>query len=198
MTVERNLAGRVNRVLGSKRHMRSQFIDKKIDYDGSQLKSHWIFDMTGVLGDTVVSFIGGCDVSLDHMVDLVDKKNKCKIFSKKMLHFILEHFDTDIEKAILRQRLFVSIMAQILKVERRGNDLYDGDAKINVSIATASAVSSLIHVGVNIVSDGTPVKTKGLNDYNIDPKIFAEDVMKRYISEMEGVAEARCKVRGVI
>lgn len=175
-----------------------------INYDGSQLRSHWVFETFSLTGDACVAFIGGCDVSLEHMVDLVDKQAKCKIFSKKMLHFIIERFNDNLDNAILHQRLFVSIIAETLKsfnkeiiVERRGNDLYDKDAKINVSIATASPVSTLIHVGVNIESNGTPVKTKGLNDYKIDPNKFAEAVLKRYNDEVEGIKVARSKVRWV-
>ncbi len=189
--------------------MLTMFIDGPIDYDGSQLVSHWIFSQMGKPGDAIVAFIGRCDVKLDHMVDLVDKRASCKIFSEKMLHFIVEHFDHDLEKMVLRQRLFVAIICEELRAlkcatpkgatpfARRGNDIYDGDAKVNVSIATASPVSTLMHIGVNISSKNTPVKTKGLADYGIDVKTFAEEVMKRYNAEVEGIKEARAKVRWV-
>ncbi|PIR16448.1 MAG: hypothetical protein COV46_08385 [Deltaproteobacteria bacterium CG11_big_fil_rev_8_21_14_0_20_49_13] len=187
--------------------MDAVILKNRIDYDGSQLRSHWIFDRTGETGDSCAAFIGGCDVAPDHMVDLADKRDNCKIFSHEMLHFIIEHFDSNLEAAILRQRLFVSIVRDVIlrqaqderefKIERRGNDLYDGNAKINISIATASPVSTLIHVGVNIRSDGTPVKTKGLKDYNIEPKMFAEEVLKKYKEELEGVKKARAKVKWV-
>lgn len=187
--------------------MNTRFLSERADYDGSQLRSHWIFDRTGEAGDTCVAFIGGCDVTPEHMVDLADKRDNCKIFSHEMLHFIIEHFDPNLEAAILKQRLFVSIIGSLIlslskdesvdKIERKGNDLYDGEAKINISIATASPVSTLIHVGVNIRSDGTPVKTKGLKDYNIEPKKFAEEALKRYKEEIEGVKNARVKVKWV-
>ncbi len=191
--------------------MLTMFIDKPIDYDGSQLVSHWIFNQTGRPEDAVVAFIGGCDVKLDHMVDLVDKRASCKIFSEKMLHFICEHFDHDLEKMVLRQRLLVAIIKDVIlrqaqdervaqndrSLERRGNDIYDGDAKVNISIATASPVSTLMHIGVNISSKNTPVKTKGLEDYELDAKTFAEEVMKRYSAEVEGIKEARAKVKWV-
>lgn len=186
--------------------MKLQFINKKINYDGSQLRSHWIYNTTQILGDAVAAFCGKCDVSPEFMVDLVDKNARCRIYSEEMLHFIIECFDMDLEKAILHQRLFVTDVKDELilrigsrnnSIIRRGNDLFDGPAKLNVSIATVSPVSSLIHVGINISSKNTPVKTKGLKDYKINPRIFAEDVMKRYVSEIEGVAESRCKVKGV-
>lgn len=184
--------------------MFTKILDKKVDYDGSQLRSHWIFDTIDVTGDTVLAFIGGCDVSLEHMVDLADKKQKCSIFSESMLHFIAEFFGPNMNEMILHQRLFVSILADAIRrhvkdvvIVRKGNDLYDNDAKINVSIATASTVSTLMHVGVNIESRNTPVKTKGLKDYGVEPKMFAEEVLQEYKKEVEGMSVARCKVRGV-
>lgn len=182
--------------------MQITFLNKKNNYDGSFLRSHFIFDTTGLIGNACVAFIGACDVSLVHMVDLMDKKANCKIVSEEMLHFIIEHFDQNLEAMILRQRLFVSIIGEHLakkgvNIDRRGNDLYDGPAKINISVATISPISCLMHVGVNISSHGTPVETKGLNDYDIEPKEFAEEVMKAYCAELAGVEIARCKVRGV-
>lgn len=180
------------------------FLEKRIDYDGSQLRSHWIFEMTGRPGNACVSFIGKCDVLPEHMVDLADKRDKCRIYSEEMLHFIVEWFDSDLDRTILWQRLFVSIIADTIRkhkkdvrLERRGNDIYDGDAKINISIATVSPVSCLMHIGVNISSNNTPVRTKGLSDYGISPKAFAADVMKRYEEEAEDVRTARSKVRWV-
>lgn len=183
--------------------MEYRFLNETIKYDGTQLKSHWIFEQTGIVGDSAVSFIGGADVPLKNMVDLVDVKAKENIYSTSMLHFIVEHF-ADLTSTILRQRLFAAIALEELKksgqcknVERNGDDLYDGDKKLSVSIATASPVSSLIHFALNIKSDNTPVPTKGLADYDIDPKKLADSVTKRYIEEMKTIATARCKVRAV-
>jgi hypothetical protein len=180
------------------------FLDERIDYDGGQLASHWIFDRTGKTGDAAIAFIGACSVAGEHMVDLVDKRAACRIFSEEMLHFIVEHFDNDLERAVLRQRLFVAMICEELRrlkpavpFARRGNDIYDGDAKVNVSIATASPVSTLMHIGVNISSRNTPVKARGLADWGLDAKTFAEEVMRRYNAEVEGMKEARTKVRWV-
>ncbi|MBI2346914.1 MAG: DUF366 family protein, partial [Deltaproteobacteria bacterium] len=78
-----------------------------------------------------------------------------------------------------------------------GNDLFEGTAKLSVSIATASPISTLMHTGINILSTNTPVMTKGLHDYGIDPAPFATKVMARYAEEIAGVVHARAKVRGV-
>lgn len=185
--------------------MKSIWIDEKICYDGTQLCSHWIYRHTNTPGDAIASFIGPADVPLANMVDLADVMRRENIFSKSMLHFIVEHFDCGLMLAIARQRLLASIAkdevasrAAISGIERNGDDIYDGDRKLSVSIATASPVSSLIHFAINIESDGTPVPTRGLADYKIDPRSFSDAVMGRYISELAGMETARCKVRSVL
>lgn len=184
--------------------MQTKFIDQKIDYDGSQLAPHWIYKTFGLLGDAVVSFQGRCDVRLDKMVDQVDVKENQPIFSEEMLHFVGEFFDTDLTKTILLERLLVSLAQQEIvfrskkqTIVRGGNDLYDGDAKLSVAIATASPVSTLIHFGINISSKGTPVKTKGLNDYGIEPIPFAQALLESFRNELATLMEARSKVKAV-
>ncbi|MBI4212001.1 MAG: DUF366 family protein [Deltaproteobacteria bacterium] len=184
--------------------MKQIFLTDVICYDGTQLRSHWIFNQTGMTGDAISAFTGPADVSTDHMVDLVDVKNNAPIFSTSMLHFLIEHFDTDLEKMILRQRLLITITLEELhrhnsgkNVARKGNDLFDGDRKLSVCIAAPTPVSCCIHFGINILSEGTPVPTKGLTDFGIDPKGFSVNIMQRYAREMEEVQHSRCKVRAV-
>jgi hypothetical protein len=88
-------------------------------------------------------------------------------------------------------------MCRDINITRRGSDLYDGDAKLSISIATVTPLSSLIHFGINIVSDNTPVKTKGLKNFDIDPHKFAEQVMTKYKEEYANIDKARCKVKWV-
>ncbi len=184
--------------------METRFIEHAITYDGSQLAPHWIYKNFSVIGDAMVSFIGGCRVELAHMVDLADVKSGQWIYSPLMLHFIIENFDTDLEKAVLRQRMFMVIIKEWLeeriefRVARRGDDLFVRDGKLSVSIATVSPVSTLIHVGLNIETEGTPVRTAGLKELGIiDARRMAEEVMSRFKEEMALIREARCKVRGV-
>lgn len=183
--------------------LKTLFLDKEIFYDGSQLSSHWILKKASLRGDALVAFIGGAEVA-EHLVDLEDSIAGKKIFSSRMLHFIAEHFDPDLERMILRQRLFISLLQQSLigrtgkpEIVRRGNDLFWKDFKLTVSIATASPVSCLMHTGINIENRGTPVPTKGLSDFDIDPRPFAAEVMRAYEEELNGIRWARCKVRGV-
>ena len=138
------------------------------------------------------------------MVDLEDVSNGCKIYSQSMLHLIVEHHDTDLEKNVLRQILLAVIVRDALSdhldkatVQRSHTDLYDGQAKLSVSVATVSPVSALIHFGINISSKNTPVQTRGLEDYRIDPLEFAERVMKTYVRDTDDTYRARCKVKWV-
>jgi hypothetical protein len=87
-------------------------------------------------------------------------------------------------------------------VTRRGDDLYlpraDGSpGKLSVSIATASATSTLIHTGFNVETEGTPVPTVGLAELGVDPATFGAELLRRYAEEVEDIWLARCKVRAV-
>lgn len=184
--------------------MKHHLIREKLTYTGKQLRSHWIMDQTGVLGDSIVSFQGPADVPVTNMVDLIDVREEAPIASKLMLHFIVEHFGISLENAVLRQRLLIAILGEELRkypktknLERRGDDLYDGSKKLSVSIATASPISCCIHVGLNVDSEGTPVPTVGLADYDIDSTRFATNVMKRYVNENSQINIARCKVKPI-
>src|SRR3989338_5334717 len=214
--------------------MKQHFLKRTLCYDGSQLRSHWIFEQTDEAGDAILSFIGPADVPTTNMVDLIDVRNNAPIASRSMLHFLIEHFETDLEKTILRQRLLVASALELLcthisvmrlsalvsrapaknlagadeahhsgadiswlQLKRIGNDLYDCDRKLSVGIAAPSTVSCCIHFGINIDSEGTPVPTRGLADYHIDPQPFADELMKRYVEEEASLKIARCKVRAI-
>lgn len=177
--------------------------DKQLVYDGTQLHSHWIYNNFGLIGDAAVAFIGESNVALDMMIDLIDVHRKESIYSPLMLNFIIEHFNPDLELAIYRQWLFMALIKEELDlfeitVNRMGDDLYYNKGKLSVSVATVSNVSSLIHIGLNINTEGTPIKTAGLKELGIaDIKAFADTLMVRYKRELEHIHEARCKVRGV-
>lgn len=184
--------------------MKTSWIEQEITYDGSQLAPHWIYKNFGLLGDACVAFAGPCQVPLDKMVDLADVKAEQPIYSKRMLHFLAEFFQNDLEKMILWQRNLVSLAQQEIifrsgkhQIVRGGNDLYEEGAKLSVSIATASPLSTLIHFGINIVSEGTPVPTKGLDDYKIEPVSFAKSLLATFKNEVETLSEHRAKVRPV-
>jgi len=190
--------------------LNTKFIDKEIPYSGVELRSHFIYDQFDLLGDALVAFAGPCKVDLEKMVDLEDVKRKSPIFSEKMLHFIGEFFGMDLNRLVLLQRLLIVIFHEELgrqlsragltpapTIHRTGDDLFDGDLKLSVSIATVTPVSGVIHAGINISSRNTPVPTKGLQDYKIEAVEFAKAVLKSFAEEMESAHKAVCKVRGV-
>ncbi|MHC4662470.1 MAG: DUF366 family protein [Planctomycetota bacterium] len=175
-----------------------------IPYTGKELRSHWAYVNFGLHGDSIVSFIGECDVKREDLVDLNDALKGSTIFSPSMVHFIVEHFDMDLEKAIFRQRLLcgcarneVVMKNKTAPVSRWGDDLFLGDRKLSVSIATITPVSTMIHLGINIETDGTPVPTAGLAELGIKTEPFSERVMEAYAMELDSIRLARAKVRRV-
>lgn len=173
-------------------------------YTGEQLQSNFAYKHFGVIGDSIVAFCGPCDVKADRMVDIEDRKAGSTIYSEHMLHFIVEHHDIDMERNVLRQIMLANIVKDTLNgilgrlaAHRKHTDLYDGDAKLSVSVATVSPLSSLIHFGVNISSVNTPVRTKGLQDYGVDHEQFARTVMQKYVADVDRLHLTRCKVKWV-
>lgn len=185
--------------------MKTKYIDKEIKYIGSQLAPHWIYKNFKIQGDAIVAFKGECKVDLTEMVDIEDVINDEPIYSKMMLSFISEQFGIGLTEGVLRQRLLMSIIKELLEergifVVRNGDDLMIDGKKLSVSIATKSITSVLIHTGLNILSEGAPVKASGLtSELGIeDIEDFAKEVMKKYAEEIDDIKLAATKVRGVI
>jgi len=181
------------------------FEKSTISYTGEQLRSNFAYESFGIIGDSVAAFCGSCDVKKEAMVDIEDLRAGNRIYSENMLHFIVEHHDTDLEKGVLRQILLANIIRDLLNlhigkptVKRVHSDLYDGDSKLSISVATATPVSTVIHFGINISSSNTPVKTKGLVDYHIEPSDFANRVLREYTAEYDNIDKARCKVKWTV
>ena len=183
--------------------LKTLFVKEKIKYTGKELRSHFAYDRFDLPGDSLLAFCGECEVTVSDLVDIADVKDNAPIYSENMLHFIAEFFYGDLEMAILKQRLLMAIIKDEISslsgayLIRQGDDIYEEKAKLSVSIATSSPVSFMIHAGVNISSENTPVETKGLYDYGIDESEFAETILDSFAREMAGVKSARCKVRGV-
>lgn len=184
--------------------MKTKFIKEEIRYIGSQLAPHWIYKNFHIQGDAIVAFVGECKVDLTEMVDIEDVINNEPIYSKLMLSFISEQFGIGLVEGVLRQRLLITIIKELLEengvfVVRNGDDLMIDGRKLSVSIATKSITSVLIHTGLNILSEGAPIKASGLKSElgieNIEE--FAEKVMQRYSEELEDIVLAASKVRGV-
>ncbi|MBC7456906.1 MAG: DUF366 family protein [Bdellovibrionaceae bacterium] len=185
--------------------MKTLFIDKKTKYDGSQLRPLFAYENYKVLGDSIISWIGPCNITLDHMVDLEDKIENAQICGDEMLHFIIEVFGSDLTAAVSLQRLFASIAKDLIQLEtkskfnliREGDDIYhidQGQKKLSISIASRSSVSSQIHFAMNIVNDGTPVSTACLKDLGLEGPITARKLMSLFSDEYESIVTATKKV----
>lgn len=188
----------------------TRFLDETIGYSGKELAPHWVSARTGVFGPAVVAFRGRCMVETDELVDMEDRRQKSRIEAKEMLHFIGEWFDTDLELAVTRQRLFIAGFMEELsrrvelplgtRIERSGNDLFVAEPAVNsrwklsVSIVTATPVSTLFHFGVNVDASGAPVPAIGLADLRVDPTALAREVLSLWEREWDSMAKARCKV----
>lgn len=186
--------------------MKSLFIPREFPYDGSQLKSLFGYLDHGVQGNSIVSWIGACNISNDHMIDGEDLLAGETIAGAKMVHFIIERFETQLFGAVALQRLMASIVMDICcehvgdndvaaQFRRDGDDIFFGPGKLSISIATLTPMSALIHFAVNITNDGTPVQTAALEDINFRAEDFAKQVMKRVTDECLGIDSATTKVR---
>jgi hypothetical protein len=159
----------------------------------------------GLLGNSIVSWIGACDVSLQHMIDGEDVRLKETIAADEMVHFVLELFDVNLKSGVLLQRLMAEIVKTYLSQKsqnpkaknlfRSGDDLFFEKQKLNISIATASHQSCLIHFAVNSLPTGAPVPILSLEELAVQPVEFAQEILKLWSSELVDVLEATYKVR---
>lgn len=188
--------------------MKSLFIENKFAYDGSQLHSLFAYLEHGLLGPSIISWQGACDIPFTHMVDGEDLLAKAVIESDEMLHFIIEVFDRDLFSGVALQRMFAAITRDYLQKNavavlqgqsllREGDDIYLNDRKLSISIATKSPVSVMIHFAMNITNEGTPVKTLSLSDLKLNPRQVAEDLMQLFQAEYQDITTATQKVRPV-
>jgi hypothetical protein len=189
--------------------LRTVLAGNPIDYDGSQLRSGFLAAALGLEAEAggtgaIGAFTGACDVKPEFVVDLDEVASGEPIRAARMLHFIAEFPEHDLEKAVLRQRLLASLARDALAslapgrdFQRRGDDIYEEGRKVTISIATLSPRSSLVHFAVNIDASGAPVPARGLNDYAVDPGEFGRELLERFSAEMDSARAAAGKVRGV-
>jgi hypothetical protein len=179
-----------------------RILDGTVPYIGTELRSGWVREKTGLSGDTAAGFIGPCDVPNANLVDLDDARAGEYIRAALMAHVIVEHPACALDVAVLRQRILVAILGELIaargKLARRdGDDLYYDGRKLTVSIAAPSTASSLIHLGINIDPAGAPVPAVGLGEMGIEPRGLLQDLFTRYADELKTAAHATTKVKTV-
>jgi hypothetical protein len=179
--------------------MKTQWIEEKFTYDGSQLRSLFAYENYGLRGDSIVSWAGPCDIPKDNIVDMEDLRAGDKIAGSEMLHFVVELFGQSLPATIAYQRLIMASVRDVIgeNVMREGDDLYVGQGKLSISIATVSPVSGMIHLALNISNEGTPVQTSCLKDLEVDPVELADQLMDLASGEWSELLLASQKVRWV-
>lgn len=187
----------------------SHFCEENFRYDGSQIRPLWALDEMGIKGSSIVSWIGPMEIEPSKIIDVEDVGLEIK--SDKMIHFIVEHFDcqpTNIKLCYHRQRILVMILKDELakwgvECTRNGDDLFVGNGKLTVSIATISQTTMKIHLGINITSKGTPddVETMGLLETGpIKPENLNEiikNVSSSYSDEISTIEKDISKTRAL-
>lgn len=183
--------------------MKSIILSEKFDYDGSQISSLWAYNSFGVQEDSIVIFRSSCDVKIEHMIDLEDRRANESIWSEDMLHFIIEHFDsTDLKLIYARQRLFTAIVREYLAelgiaTAREGDDLFLEGKKLTVSIASTSPVSQKIHFGINVTHDvyGNLEEAGIGKEKKEDITLLMQGIGERYVREFEDIEKDLRKSR---
>ncbi len=187
--------------------MKIHWIEKPFAYDGTQLQSLFAYLGYGLLGDSIIAWQGPCEVSFEHMVDGEDLRDQSAIRGSDMLHFIVETFGRDLFAGVGLQRLLASLGADLLResvsedlrgsVRRDGDDIFVGQRKFSISIATVSPTSCLIHFAVNVSNEGTPVPTAALGEFKIPARDFAHKLMERFAAEYKSICDVTMKVKWV-
>ncbi len=177
-------------------------------YRGAELRPHYLYEKLGIRGTALVALKGPCDVETEHLVDWEDRVARDFIRAERMIHFLGEFFGMGIREAVWFQRLFTAILKETLEaagvqgLRREGDDLFVGSGKLSVSIVTVSPVSALLHLGINLVSQGAPVCAQGLCE---SPVGWSDEQAERWVqaafdalrAEWDGVRWACVKVRPV-
>ncbi len=153
--------------------------------------------------DSIIVFRGACDVKIEHMIDLEDRRANESIWSEDMVSFIIEHFDsTDLKLIYARQRLFTAIVREYLAglgihTSREGDDLFLEGKKLTVSIASTSAVSQKIHFGINASHKvyGN-LKEAGIEDNESIVKLMTK-IGEAYLREFEDIEKDLRKSRPI-
>jgi uncharacterized protein len=185
--------------------MKTHFSEVEMPYDGSQLKHLYAYLKFDLLGDSIVSWVGPCNVSFANMADGEDFKANAQICGDRMVHFIVEKFDVDFFAGVSLQRLLSSLAIDVLKelapsnasalnLRRDGDDIYSDQKKLSISIAKKEVNSVMIHFAVNVVNDGTPVETLCLNELGVRPEAFAHKLLDRFQIETMSIRDATYKV----
>jgi hypothetical protein len=122
-----------------------------------------------------------------------------------MVHILGEFFGITLREGVWIQRHLVQeaasrLRAKGLEVSRDGDDLFLAGGKLSVSIVTASPVSVLLHLGINLDPEGAPVKAAGLAGALSTAGLngFFDELLSGFEREWASVNRATVKVKPVV
>lgn len=193
-------------------------LKEPLTYDGTQLGSAFFDANANRQDDVAICFVGPADVPIENLVDEDDRRAGRVIKSDRMVHFLIRLPGRSLETGVAIQRLFIATILEVLRffgvnldgtpmlgdsgsIIRKGDDIFrvdkSGFRKLSVSIATTNGDEALIHIGVNVVTAGTPVPAVGLAELGIDDQEFAAETLRRFAVETAEIIRAKNKVRMV-
>ena len=184
--------------------LQTLFSKKERPYTGVELRPHFLLTELGLKGSGIAAFIGPCRVKTEHLVDWEDRLAGDRIEAGLMVHFLGEFFGATLREGVLWQRLLSAMVQESFasyggpRAERRGDDIFIAERKLSVSIVTASPVSQLLHLGINIDPVGAPVPAIGLRELGIEPDGWIEAILNRISNEWTDIEWACAKVRPVV
>jgi len=181
----------------------SQRLDVVQHYSGCELYPGFLKERFGVEPDAGVLFRGSARVEGLALVDLEDRAQGDCIVATEMLHLIVERQGLALEQMVLLQRMLAAICVESLQallprraceVRRSGDDVFVGDGKFSVSIATTSHTTTLLHFAMNVDATGAPVRTSDLKGLGLPTELFAREFMSRLVAEQRDIEAAQVKV----
>ncbi|MHA1911190.1 MAG: DUF366 family protein [Candidatus Kariarchaeaceae archaeon] len=190
---------------------------EQITYDGTAIASHWALDRFDILGNSMISFRGPLKVPQSEMVDLLDIKEEGDlgtylITGKEAVQWIIEDFSPhppNLELEYSRLRILVLVILEVLRknipdrdFRRSHTDIYVGNQKLSVGIATISKVSAKMHYALNLSSEEIPTHVKAIGLYDmglksLDVHSFSEEVGEAYLEEISRIERDCMKTRSV-
>ncbi|RKZ33730.1 hypothetical protein DRQ33_03645 [bacterium] len=169
------------------------------------MRPHWALKEFDLWGDSMVIFRGPMNVTPQECIDLKEYKRGTVFPKGDLLHFVIEHFNDNLETGILRQNILVSIAEEKLvhrigsaqKVLRWGDDLYDEDKRLTLTAVAPTLVSVKIHFGICI--DSFPESGfAGIDEYSLDPIELGEVIGNQYRADIRRLREKCWRMRPIL
>lgn len=184
--------------------MKSRVLKEKLSLTFEKMRPHWAYKEFGLLGDSIVAFCGPFEIPPDEWIDLGNIVHGEVIPPGDMLHFVIEHFGSSLQEAVLRQFVLVSILEEKLlhridtdhRLVRLGDDIFDGENRLSITAAGITPVSVKLHLGV-FLDDNVEERVRGLSAFAIAPLELADILILQYRAEMRRLSEKAWRSRPI-